>query len=56
MRVDKILEGLELGSSFTWDLAHADLLGAGPFYDTSSDTPYVSVFIGNTRLIKAFPA
>jgi hypothetical protein len=45
---DKILEGLELGSSFTWDLAHADLLGAAPFYDKSPDTPYVTVFIGNT--------
>jgi hypothetical protein len=45
---DKILEGLELGSAFTWDLAHADLLGAAPFYDKSPDTPYVSVFIGDT--------
>jgi pimeloyl-ACP methyl ester carboxylesterase len=45
---DRVLEGLELGSKFTWDLAHADLLGPAPFYDTSQDTPYVAVFIGNT--------
>jgi hypothetical protein len=45
---DRVLEGLELGSSFTWDLAHADLLGPSPYYDTTPDTPYVAVFIGNT--------
>ena len=44
---DRVLEGLELGSSFTWDLAHLDLLGKEPFYDSGSDTPFVSVFIGN---------
>ena len=45
---DRVLEGLELGSKFTWDLAHLDLLGAAPFYDTGGDSPYVAVFIGNT--------
>ena len=45
---DKVLEGLELGSAFTWDLAHTDLLGPTPYYDNTSDTPYVAVFIGNT--------
>jgi len=45
---DKVLEGLELGSAFTWDLAHTDLLGPAPYYDKSPDTPYVAVFIGNT--------
>jgi hypothetical protein len=45
---DKILEGLELGSAFTWDLAHMDLLGPTPYYDNTPDTPYVAVFIGNT--------
>ena len=45
---DKVLEGLELGSAFTWDLAHADLLGPAPYYDNTPDTPYVAVFIGNT--------
>jgi len=44
---DKVLQGLELGSSFTWDLAHADLLGPAPYYDKTPDTPYVAVFIGN---------
>ena len=45
---DLVLDGLELGSKFTWDLAHADLLGPEPYFGTGSDTPYVSVFIGNT--------
>ncbi|MBV9759242.1 MAG: hypothetical protein JO340_01650 [Acidobacteriaceae bacterium] len=44
---DRVLEGLELGSSFTWDLAHLDLLGKEPYYDKGPDTPFVSVFIGN---------
>jgi hypothetical protein len=45
---DRVLEGLELGSKFTWDLAHLDLLGPEPFYDNGNSTPYVAVFIGNT--------
>lgn len=45
---DAILDGLELGSKFTWDLAHIDLLGKSPFYGKENDTPYVAVFIGNT--------
>ena len=45
---DEILDGLELGSRFTWDLAHLDLLGKAPYYDSGSETPYVCVFIGNT--------
>src|ERR1035441_6479522 len=45
---DRVLEGLELGSKFTWDLAHLDLLGAEPFYDKGNHSPYVAVFIGNT--------
>jgi hypothetical protein len=43
-----VLDGLELGSKFTWDLAHADLLGPLPYFGTGPDTPYVAVFIGNT--------
>jgi hypothetical protein len=43
-----VLEGLELGSRYTWDLAHADLLGPKPYFGTGPDTPYVAVFIGNT--------
>jgi hypothetical protein len=45
---DRVLEGLELGSKFTWDLAHLDLLGPVPFYDNGPDSPYLAVFIGNT--------
>lgn len=44
---DRVLEGLELGSEFTWELAHQDLLGSEPYYDTGKDTPFVTVFIGN---------
>jgi hypothetical protein len=45
---DLVLDGLELGSEFTWDLAHTDLLGPVPYFGTGPDTPYVAVFIGNT--------
>lgn len=45
---DAVLDGLELGSKFTWDLAHVDLVGLEPFYGKESNTPYVAVFIGNT--------
>jgi hypothetical protein len=44
---DRVLEGLELGSIFTWELAHADLLGENPYYDKGISTPFVAVFIGN---------
>jgi hypothetical protein len=44
---DRVLEGLELGSAFTWELAHADLLGKEPYYGTGPATPFVAVFIGN---------
>jgi len=44
---DRVLEGLELGSAFTWELAHADLLGDQPYYDKGTATPFVTVFIGN---------
>ena len=43
---DRVLDGLELGSRFTWDLAHRDLLGDEPFYGTTRSTPYVFVFCG----------
>lgn len=45
---DLVLDGLELASRFTWDLAHADLLGPVPYFGTGPETPYVTVFIGNT--------
>lgn len=44
---DEVLDGLELGSSFTWYLALNDLVGPTPYYGKGADTPYVAVFIGN---------
>ena len=58
---DRILSALELGSSYTWDLAHRDLLApadvdrgaAGdslkPIYSDHPDTPYPFVFIGTKQ-------
>ena len=43
-----ILGGLELGSDFTWDLAHRDLLSTKPIFTNAENSPYVAVFIGNT--------
>jgi hypothetical protein len=44
---DLVLDGLELASSFTWELAHADLLGGETFYGPTRVTPFVFVFCGN---------
>jgi pimeloyl-ACP methyl ester carboxylesterase len=44
---DRILDGLELASRFTWDLAHLDLLGDETFYGPTRRTPYVFTFCGN---------
>ncbi|MEO8908783.1 MAG: hypothetical protein ABI408_00955 [Gemmatimonadaceae bacterium] len=44
---DRILDGLELASRFTWDLAHLDLLGDETFYGPTRRTPYVFIFCGN---------
>jgi hypothetical protein len=44
---DRVLDGLELGSRFTWELAHLDLLTDKPFYGATRATPYVFVFCGN---------
>jgi pimeloyl-ACP methyl ester carboxylesterase len=44
---DLVLDGLELGSRFTWDLAHLDLFGAEPFYGKGTGTPFVFIFCGN---------
>jgi hypothetical protein len=43
---DLILDGLELASPYTWDLAGRDVFNEPPFYDDSPDTPYVFVFCG----------
>jgi hypothetical protein len=40
-----VLSNLELGSQFTWDLAHRDLIDK-KLYGTGNDTPYVFVFDG----------
>ncbi len=44
---DMVLDGLELGSRYTWELAQKDMLGPKPLYDKGAGTPYVAVFIGN---------
>jgi len=44
---DKVLDGLELGSAFTWKLSHIDLLGPHQMYGPESDTPFVFTFCGN---------
>jgi hypothetical protein len=43
---DMVLDALELGGRFAWELADVDLFGAQPFYDRSRETPYAFVFCG----------
>jgi pimeloyl-ACP methyl ester carboxylesterase len=43
---DAVLDGLELASPYTWDLASRDIFNEKPFFDNSPDTPYVFVFCG----------
>lgn len=43
---NRVLDALELGSRFTWDLAHRDLLGEKPCFGPDGDTPYVFIFCG----------
>jgi hypothetical protein len=43
---DQVLDALELGSRFSWELAHADLFGSDVYYDHTPRTPYVFVFCG----------
>jgi len=45
---DQVLDGLELGSRFTWELAHRDLLGDQAFYGPDAKTPFVFIFCGTT--------
>lgn len=42
----RILAGLEMGSSYTWQLAHRDLLTEDPDYGEGADTPYPFIFVG----------
>ncbi|MGC2638217.1 MAG: hypothetical protein WA294_13625 [Acidobacteriaceae bacterium] len=44
---NQVLDGLELGSRYTWELTHKDMVCATPLYGKGPDTPYVTVFIGN---------
>ncbi len=43
-----VLQNLELGSKFTWDLAHRDLFppAGKSLYNNSPETPYVFIFDG----------
>lgn len=43
---DRVLSGLELGSRFSWDLAHQDLVGEQPTYGEDGTTPFPFVLIG----------
>jgi len=43
---DQVLDALELGSRFGWELSHTDLFGSECFYDSKRTTPYVFVFCG----------
>jgi hypothetical protein len=43
---DRVLSGLELGSAFTWDLAHKDFISEKPSYGPDAATPYPFIFIG----------
>lgn len=43
---DQILDALELGSKFTWDLADQDLVGKEEYYGPTRSTPYVFIFCG----------
>ncbi len=40
---DEVLDGLELGSRFTWDLAHRDLVGEGA--ERLKDAPHPRTFV-----------
>lgn len=43
---DQVLAGLELGSSYTWQLAHKDLLSTEVVYGLTRGTPYPFIMIG----------
>jgi len=43
---DLVLSGLELGSRYTWELAHRDLLADPPVYDKTPESPFPFVFVG----------
>lgn len=44
---NEVLSALELGSAFTWDLAHKDLIGENAIFSDHEDSPFVFTFCGN---------
>ena len=47
---DLVLDGLELGSRFTWELTHKDVLCTPPLYGKGNDSPWVFIFMWNGRI------
>jgi hypothetical protein len=43
---DQVLAALELGSAYTWDLAHRDFLSEPAVYGRGGLTPYPFIFVG----------
>lgn len=43
---DLVLGALELGSPYTWELAHRDFLSDPPVYGRSASTPFPFIFVG----------
>jgi hypothetical protein len=43
---DLVLAGLELGSAYTWDLAHRDFLTDTAVYGSSAATPFPFILVG----------
>lgn len=41
-----VLSGLELGSAYTWDLAHRDFLSTPAVYGRGATSPYPFIFMG----------
>lgn len=44
---DQILDALELGSRFTWELTEADTLNENPTFGKGADTPYAFILCGS---------
>jgi pimeloyl-ACP methyl ester carboxylesterase len=51
---DRILDSLEPGSRFTWDLAHHDILGPESAYGPDATTPYVFTFCGTEQYTEGY--
>jgi pimeloyl-ACP methyl ester carboxylesterase len=44
---DRILDALELGSAFTWELAELDMLGDTTYYGPTRTTPFAFILCGS---------